>query len=638
MDQAQVSETLDTRQKLLSALAGLLSLFVFYTSFFGSFETLVQRSIFVLAITILGVLMFPSKWGRTGQVLDLIGLLAVATTTIYIVVEFDNIMSDLPLASVADKLMMLSTLAMILVLANRIAGAVFPIIVVGSVLYAFFGFLIPGALGHRGFDLGYVTEVILLSDKGLWGMLVGVASTTLAAFVLFGALLLHTGAGEAFFQLAAKLASRSQGGAAKVATLASAFFGTISGSTVANVATTGNFTIPLMVRLGYPRTLAGGVEAVASTGGQLMPPIMGTAAFVMAELLGENYWSIVVAAALPAITFYVAILISVHLASKNLALVERSEEIEDTIVKVKVTLIDYMPILAGFGGILFGVVNGNSINFTACLGMLGIIVAFVLVSLRKGMSLMLIAHRLSKALIDGGKGVVTVGILLVSAQIFVAMLNLTGLGVAVSNLVLDVSGGDVAVIVAIMAVICLIAGMGLPTSAAYVLVAAVFAPALISQQLNPMAVHLFVLYFACLSVITPPVCVGSFVASTIANCSWLRLSGWAVRLGAACYFVPFLFFAYPGILLQGTAYDIVNGVFAGLIIAFALPKVLMEIPQAMDKSLVIWLLSLLAVLTLFNPELWITGCGLGLTALAYLLSALSNRSEVRQPGVRSENA
>lgn len=620
MSQTATIQTLDTRQKLLSLTAGLLSVFVFYTSFFGSFETLIQRSLFVFAVTLLGVLMFPSKWGRLGVFLDLLGLLAVGVTTVYIIVQFDNIMGDLPLADTADKLMMLSTLATILVLAYRISGPVFPIIVLASVLYALFGYLIPGALGHRGFDLGYVTEVILLSDKGLWGMLVGVASTTLAAFVLFGALLLHTGAGEAFFQLAAKLASRTQGGAAKVATLASAFFGTISGSTVANVATTGNFTIPLMIRLGYPRTFAGGVEAVASTGGQLMPPIMGTAAFVMAELIGENYWTIVIAATLPALAFYLAILISVHLASKKLNLVESAEDIENTIVQTKVGLLDYAPILAGFVGILFGVLNGNSINLTACLGMLGIVVAFVAVSLYKRIAVSVILHRLINALTDGGKGVVTVGILLVSAQIFVAMLNLTGLGVAVSNLVLDMSGGDIAVIIVVMSLICLVAGMGLPTSAAYVLVAAVFAPALISQELEPMAVHLFVLYFACLSVITPPVCVGSFVASSIAKCSWLKLSGWAIRLGAACYFVPFLFFAYPGILLKGDFYDILNGIFAGLILALALPKVLIEMPRAMGRSWVIWGLSVSAVLTLFETTLWSTAAGLGLTVLAYLLT------------------
>lgn len=610
----------NNRQKLISISAGALSLFIFYTSFFGSFETLIQRSLFVFAVTLLGILMFPSKWGRWGLFLDILGLSAVGITSAYVIIQFEAIMNDLPLASDVDKLMMLSTLAMLLVLSRRISSAVFPLIVLASLLYAFFGNLIPGSLGHKGFDLSYVTEVLLLSDKGFWGMLVGVASTTLAAFVLFGALLLHTGAGEAFFHLSSKVASRSQGGAAKVATLASAFFGTISGSTVANVATTGNFTIPLMKRLGYPSTFAGGVEAVASTGGQLMPPIMGTAAFVMAELLGANYWSIVIAATLPALAFYVAILVSVHLSSRRLNIVEKIESAEQAGFPQKMRFIDFTPIIAGFGGIIFGVVNGNSIDFTACLGMLGIIVAFIVASIIKGLSFKAIFAQLLAALVDGGKGVVTVGILLIAAQVFVAMLNLTGLGVTVSNFVLNIAGGNTAVVIVVMAFICLIAGMGLPTSAAYVLVAAVFAPALISKQLDPMAVHLFVLYFACLSVITPPVCVGSFVAATIAKCSWVGLSLWAMRLGAGCYFIPFLFFAYPGLLLNGDAFDIFNGILAGLVIAFAVPKVLIEFPTGVNRSLLVWAISLMAVFTLFETHLWGSLSGVALTLIAYFIS------------------
>lgn len=619
MNNAQKQWSMDIKSKLISFSAILLSLFVFYTSFFGAFETLIQRALFVFAVTLMGILMFPSKWGKLGNVLDLIGLASVAVTCIYVIVQFEQIMGDLPMATQADKLMMLSTLVMLLVLSKRISSSVFPAIVLLSVLYALLGQYIPGSFGHKGFDLGYITEVLLLSDKGFWGMLVGVASTTLAAFVLFGALLLHTGAGEAFFQLSSKIASRSQGGAAKVATLASAFFGTISGSTVANVATTGNFTIPLMKRLGYPPAFAGGVEAVASTGGQLMPPIMGTAAFVMAELLGANYWTIVVAATLPALAFYVGIMVSVHLASARLGITEKVDEIENAIAPIKLGFIDFAPIICGFGGILFGVLNGNSIDFTACLGMLGIIIAFVAVSLYKRHSTGVIYQKLLDALVDGGKGVVTVGILLIAAQVFVAMLNLTGLGVAVSNFVLDIAAGNTYVIIVVMALICLIAGMGLPTSAAYVLVAAVFAPALISKNFDPTAVHLFVLYFACLSVITPPVCVGSFVAATIAKCSWLELSGWAMRLGAGCYFIPFLFFSYPGLLLNGNAFDIVNGIMAGLVISFAIPVLLIEIPKKIDRAFVAWLCALLAALTLFETHMYGSIAGVVLTVISFYL-------------------
>lgn len=559
------------RQKLISLIAIALGVFIFYTALMGSFETLIQRSIFVLSIVTLGLLLYPTK-GKLGWALDGLMWSGVAVSVGYILIQFETIMNDLPIATDWDVAMAIGTLSVVLWLSWRVSSVIFPIIVLVSLAYALFGDLIPGTFGHRGFDLYYVTEVIFLGDKGLWGMLVSVASTTLAAFVLFGALLLNTGAGTAFFKLARLIAGRSTGGAAKVATVASAFFSTISGSTVANVATTGNFTIPLMKRLNYPPAFAGGVEAIASTGGQLMPPIMGTAAFVMAELVGVNYWSVVGSAFLPAVAFYVAILMSIHLAAErsNIQEMDTSEETD----LEPLTWLEFSPVLAGFGGIILGVFSGYSIGLTACLGMLGIIAAFTVTQLIQGVEWLAIAKSLVQAFESGGKGVVIVGLLLVAAQVFVSMVNLTGVGVTISGAILDAAGGNLTIVAVVMGLVCLIAGMGLPTSAAYVLVAAVFAPALISQGFAPLAVHLFVLYFACLSVITPPVCVGAFVASTIAEAPWLQVAKYAVLLGAGCYCVPFLFFSYPGILLMGDAIDITAGVLAGLVLALGVPRVI----------------------------------------------------------------
>ena len=411
------------RTVLTSGLALILSLFVFYTSFFGSFETLIQRSLFVMAIVALGLLMYPTKHkGHIFSVIDGAMLTIVVVSGVYILFNFTNIMTNLPMAENYDIAMAFGTLTVILILAHRVSSIVFPIIVSTAVIYTLFGDLIPGRMGHRGFDIYYVTEVIFLGDKGLWGMLVNVASTTLAAFVLFGALLLHTGAGEVFFKLARSLAGRSVGGAAKIATVASAFFATISGSTVANVATTGNFTIPLMKRLNYPAPMAGGIEAIASTGGQLMPPIMGTAAFVMAELVGVNYWLVVGAAFLPAIFFYSGILFSIHLAAEKSDIQEISAD-NEVFDNQPLTLLEISPILAGFGGILFGVLNGNSIGLTACFGMIGIIAAFCVKELLGKSAVKQIASTLVEAFIAGGRGVVIVGILLVAAQVFVSMVK-----------------------------------------------------------------------------------------------------------------------------------------------------------------------------------------------------------------------
>jgi TRAP-type uncharacterized transport system fused permease subunit len=227
-------------------LAVGIGLFVFYTSFFGAFETLIQRAIFVAMIVPLSVLLFPLGKGRSwrpiGALVDIAISAFVMVSACYIVLNFERIMIDLPFAKQIDITLCFGTLLVILEMARRSASSVFPLIVGGVVAYAFFGDKIPGAFGHRGFDAGYLTEVLFLSDRGLWGMLVSIASTTLAAFILFGALLLHTGAGQTFFDLSARAGGKSPGGAAKIATIASGLFGSISGSSVANIATTGNFT------------------------------------------------------------------------------------------------------------------------------------------------------------------------------------------------------------------------------------------------------------------------------------------------------------------------------------------------------------------------------------------------------------
>ena len=554
------------REKAIAVLAIVLGGFVFYTSFAGPFESLIQRAGFVAMISTLAVLMYPlfagTRWRPLGIAIDLLIVAVCLTASGYIITNFDRIMTDLPLAGPLDIALAAGALLAVLELARRTSNAVFPTLVLLSVAYAYFGYLIPGQFGHRGFDVGYLSEIVFLSDRGLWGMLVNVASTTLAAFVLFGAMLLHSGAGQTFFDLSARIGGSRPGGAAKIATLASGFFGAINGSTVANVATTGNFTIPLMKRLNYPAAYAGAVEAVASTGGQLAPPIMGTAAFVMAEIIGINYWSIALAGVLPAFLFYVGVYVTVHvIARRGHFKAVDAKDLPDW--RDALTLERIAPIIAAFGGLVFGIVNGNSVELTACYAMIAMVVAVALTRTLSGQSPARVLNIIVHALEEGGRGVVIVGVLLVGAQVFVAMINLTGLGVAVTGAVLSLAQGQIWLIALLMALVCLIAGMGLPTSAAYVLVAAVFAPALIQQGLDPLTVHMFVLYYAALSVITPPVCLGVFVAATIAQAPWLQVAMQTMRLGATAYVLPMLFLVYPGMLGSGGPVAIVHALVSG---------------------------------------------------------------------------
>ncbi|MGP1254809.1 MAG: TRAP transporter permease [Kiloniellales bacterium] len=590
------AEPRTVRDKLALALAGALGLFILYTSFFGAFESLIQRAIFVTVIGVLGFVMFPlgagKPWRAWGLALDVLLASSLVAACVYIIANFDRIMTELPWAQPHEIALAAGAIAVVLELSRRVTGSLlFPAIVLLSLAYALLGHLIPGDFGHRGFDLAYLTEVVYLSDRGLWGLLVNVASTTLAAFVLFGAMLLHTGAGQTFFDLSARAGGKATGGAAKIATIASGLFGSINGSTVANVATTGNFTIPLMKRLRYPKSFAGAVEAVASTGGQLAPPIMGTAAFVMAELVNINYWQIALAAVLPAFLFYLSVLTTVHYVAKRKGLGRvDTEDLPDW--RTALNWRRMAPILGAVVGLGLGIAQGRSIALTACYGMIGMMGTSLALQLFGGAGWRGAAGILWRSLVDGGRGVVTVGVLLVAAQVFVGVLNLTGFGVAATSMILQGAGGQTFVVAVIMAVVCLIAGMGLPTSAAYVLVAAVFAPALIQQGLDPLVVHFFVLYYATLSVITPPVCVGVFVAAAIAQSPWAKVAGEAVRLAATVYVLPMLFLIYPGMLAQGGLQEVAMAALTGVVFCLSVASLLAG-RSALGQgsySAVVWLL------------------------------------------------
>jgi TRAP transporter 4TM/12TM fusion protein len=305
------------RDNLRRAVALAIGLFILYTAAAGSFDALIQRSVMVALVISLGFLSYPLKLGGRAAAVALVVdfcLWAVATAAcVYVTVNAERIMTSLPTAGPLDIAFTAVLIVTLLELARRTVGLAFPILVTLGLAYVFFGHLIPGRLGHRGYDIWFVTETILLTDIGVWGSLTGIAATIIAAFVLFGAVLLHTGGGQTFMDLALLVSGRSVGGAAKMATIASASFGTVNGSAVANVATTGTMTIPLMKRIGYPAPFAAAVEAVASTGGQITPPILGAAAFIMSEMIGTEYLRIALAALIPAALFYTGLFTTIHL-------------------------------------------------------------------------------------------------------------------------------------------------------------------------------------------------------------------------------------------------------------------------------------------------------------------------------------
>ena len=559
-----------------NGLALLVGAFVFWTAASGPFEGLVQRALFLALVVALGFALYPlgagTRWRPVGLAIDLALTAATAIACGYIVWNYETIMGSLPWATRWDMAMTAGLILAVLELGRRTVGIIFPALVVAGLVYALLGEYIPGPLGHRGFDLAFVTETIFLGDLGIWGMLTGVAATVIAAFVLFGALLLHSGGGQAFMDLAMRLGGRQPGGAAKIATIASGLFGMISGSAVANVATTGNFTIPMMIRLGYPRPFAAAVEAVASTGGQIAPPIMGAAAFVMAEILGVPYLTIIVAAVIPAALFYLSVFVTVHIVAlrRNLAIVPE-EELPPwaTIAAPRRVL----PILAALAGLGIGIYLGRSVATAAFYGIVGLLVAFVATQAGR-LSPRKMAGRIIEGLSDAGRGMVIIGVLLAGAQVLVSMINLTGIGVTMSSLIVTLAGDSTVLVALIVGFVCLIMGMGLPTTAAYVLVAAVLAPAMTAVGIDPLVAHLFVFYFATISVITPPVCVAVFVGAGIARTNWLPAAFEAVRLGAVTYVVPFMLLLYPGMTMRGGWLSVIEAAVSGFVLVLAIPGLL----------------------------------------------------------------
>jgi TRAP transporter 4TM/12TM fusion protein len=562
--------------RIRDGFALLVGIFVFYTAATGPFESLIQRAVFLALVTCLGLSLYPLGKGTGWRTIGLIVDLLLAAVTIgacsYIVVNYDQIMTTLPWATRLDMALTVGLVVTVLEIGRRAVGAIFPVLVIVGLLYALLGEYLPGSLGHRGFDIEFVTETIFLGDLGIWGMLTGVAATVIAAFVLFGALLLHTGGGQSFMDLAMRLGGRQKGGAAKIAIISSGLFGMISGSAVANVATTGNFTIPMMRRLGYPGPLAAAVEAVASTGGQIAPPIMGAAAFVMAEILGIAYVDVMVAAIIPAVLFYLSVFVTVHIVAtrRNLKLVPEDELPAWSEI---LALRKVLPIIAALGGLAVGIFMGRSVATSAFYGMIALLIAFVATSAGR-LSVGEMFKRVLAGVTDAGKGMVIIGVLLAGAQILVSMINMTGIGVTLSSMIVAIAGDSTVLVAIIVGLVCLIMGMGLPTTAAYVLVAAVLAPAMTAVGVEPLTAHLFVFYFATISVITPPVCVAVFVAAGIAQTNWLPAAFEAVRLGAMTYIVPFMLLLYPGMTAGGGGLAIINAVLSGLVLVVAIPALL----------------------------------------------------------------
>ncbi len=543
---------------LIAVIAVASSLFYILTLNFYPAPPNVFRSIVVLSACLLGILMYPLKWGKKGAAIDALMIVLSLVTFIYALLEVDNVMERGGIDNTtADLVMGIIAIVLVIEITRRIVGLGLPIITIIFVAYAFLGEYIPGELGHRGYNLSRIITT-LYSYDGILGIPTAVAGTFVAMFLVFGAFLEATGAGDFFMELAKGLAGSRRGGPAKIATVSSAFFGSISGSAVANVAATGTFTIPMMKRSGYSPTFAAAVESTASIGGQFMPPIMAAGAFIMAEILGVSYLTIIRAALIPAVMYFVTIWIVIDLRAAKTGLKgipKKDLPVVSSLLKSQGYILIPLIVL-----IVMLVVFKTSAIKAAFWSMIStILVSYIRRQTR------LSPRGILGALEKGGRGIITVIAPCACAGIVVGAVGLTGFGMKLASIIIDYSGGFQFVALVLSMLVALIFGMGLPTTVSYLLCVAVLAPSLIEVGILPLAAHLFIFIYACLSGITPPVGLAAFTGAGISGSPPMRTAIQAVKLGIAAFFLPFVFSYHTSFLLIGTWKEIAQAVFTGLI-------------------------------------------------------------------------
>ncbi|WP_404332203.1 TRAP transporter permease [Mesobacillus maritimus] len=528
-------------------LAGVvLSLFVVWTLNFYPLGPDLFRPAIVLLSAIIIFTVYKSKFRWLDYILLILGVITFG----YALREIEGILDRAGIFTTNLDLIF-GTLAILLILemTRRTVGIALPVIGLLFFLYAVYGHMLPGDLAHNGYSYKRVITA-LFTYNGIFGMPLAVAATFVAMFIVFAAILELTGVGKIFLDLSKGIAGRTRGGPAKMATLASALFGSISGSAVANVASTGSFTIPMMKKLGYKGTFAAAVESAASTGGQIMPPIMAAGAFLMADILGVPYSEIMKAALIPAILYFVTIWFSIDLRSarRNLKGLPANElpNVKKLLLKDGMMLIPLLVLI-----IELAVFKVSPIRAALIAIFISLILSLFSKQRRPNIK------GIYDSLFEASKGIVSIIAPVACAGIVIGVIGLTGVGGKIASAVISLSGGSLFIALVLAMVTAIIFGMGLPTTVSYLLVVAVLAPVLSELGIAPIAAHLFIFYYACLSGITPPVALAAYTGANIAGAPPMKTAFEASRLAIAAYVLPFLFVLEPALLMNGSGAEVI---------------------------------------------------------------------------------
>ena len=489
------------------------------------------------------VFLSTTKDSKSSALLSTTLSIAAVLCGAYILVYMDEIIARVTFATTIDIAMGIACVILVLEMARRSIGKAMVFIVIFFIAYALYGNILPGIWGHKGYSIARLIDHLYLYTEGIYGIPLGVSANFVILFIIFGAFLQATKTGGLFINLANAIAGTTVGGPAKISVVSSAFFGTISGSSTANVVTTGNYTIPLMKKTGYSSEFAGAVEAAASTGGQIMPPVMGAAAFVMAELTGISYLKICLAAALPSILYFVVLFWGIHLRALQKGLKGLSkEEIPNfwDVLKDRGYLL--IPLLVLIYMLAIKQVSPMFAAFWA-------IVATVIVSALKTATRLNI-KTFFNALADGSNNAVVVISACACAGIIVGVTTLTGIGLKVTGIIVHLGQGNIFLTIIVTMLASYLLGMGIPTTAAYIIVAVTAAPALTDIGIPLISAHMVIFYSALLSDITPPVALSAYAAAGIAHADPMKIAYEAMRLSFVRFLFPFLFVYTPALLFQ----------------------------------------------------------------------------------------
>ncbi|MDR3353948.1 MAG: TRAP transporter permease [Synergistaceae bacterium] len=522
----------------------------FITSYFGTPAVHKHRSLHVAMMLVLGFIMYPFSKKSSYKSVSLFDWILIALSAIvpvYVWIDYAGIISRAGRPNTPDLVMATILVILVLEASRRMAGWSLPILSSIFIAYGLFGRSTPGMFGHRGYTWLQLSNHFFANTEGIYGSSVSVAASYIFLFILFGAIMGKSGMGAFFNDIAMALAGHTKGGPAKVSVIASGLLGSINGSAVANVVTTGAFTIPLMKKTGYSKEFAGAVEATASVGGQLLPPVMGAAAFIMAEILSMKYSVIIVHAAIPALIYYLGIIIQVQLrAGKNNLVGLPRDQLPNPLAVMKDKGHLLIPIIVLIYLLLF---SGTTVIYSA---VITIVVTIVIACLKK--STRMSVKDILDASVEGAKSTVPVAMACACVGIIVGVTSKTGFGLTMANAIIALGHQNLFFTLIFTMITCMILGMGVPSIPAYIITATIAAPALSKLGIPPIAAHMFAFYFAMFANLTPPVALAAFAAAGLSGGDPMKTGFAAVKLAIAGFIVPYMFVYSPQLLLIDTEF------------------------------------------------------------------------------------